>query len=155
MYNKLFFALLALNSAHANNINLPENNAEHIKLGELTIEVRNISKMEGNINIAVFHNKDKWLKKAIFSTSLIIDDENCQQSSCHWLIKNIKYGDYGIATFHDVDKDGKMKYSFLGMPQENYGFSNNKTSFFGLPPSWNKATFKVNKQEVTHTINLL
>mgnify|MGYP000320631697 CR=1 FL=1 len=155
MHNKLFLALLALNSAHANNINSLISNSEQGTSSELKIEIHNIDKMKGNINIAVFNNKDTWLKKATFSTVLNINNEHCQQSSCHWLVKDVKFGSYGIAVFHDIDKNGKMKYNFLGMPQENYGFSNNETSFFGLPPSWNKANFSVKKQEITHKINLL
>ena len=54
-----------------------------------------------------------------------------------------RMGMYGIAVFHDENKNGKMDKNFLGIPQEAYGFSNNMRVTFG-PPKWEKSKFVVN-----------
>ena len=155
MSNKsLLVALLALNSAHADTTNLPAIKPSNQSANELVIEINNIKNMAGNINIAIFDNSDSWLTDAAYSTVLPIDEKHCQQSTCHWLVGKIKNGSYGVAVYHDLNSDGKMEYGFLGIPQEDYGFSNNKTSLFGLPPTWDKASFAVENQIITHKINL-
>jgi len=155
MRNKsLLIVLLTQHSAHAEPANLPVITPNNQSASELVIEIDNIQKMVGNINIAIFDNKTSWLSDAAYSTVLSIDKNNCQQSTCRWLLGKINNGSYGVAVFHDVNSDGKMAYSFLGIPQEDYGFSNNKTSLFGLPPTWNKASFTIENQTITHKINL-
>jgi uncharacterized protein (DUF2141 family) len=39
-------------------------------------------------------------------------------------IRNVKPGTYAIAVFHDVNGNGKLDRSFIGLPNEPYGFSN-------------------------------
>jgi len=119
---------------------------------KITVEITNITVMEGNINIAIFNSKDNWLGKSVHSTVLAIDKQHCEESKCRWQIDNIDYDDYGIAAFHDLNSDGKMEYNFIGIPQEAYGFSNNETSVFGLPPKWKAAKFTVNQAELVHRI---
>ena len=58
------------------------------------------------------------------------------------VFKNIKPGKYAIALLHDEGEDGKMATTFLGLPKEGYGFSNNVMGLAG-PPSYQKASFIV------------
>jgi uncharacterized protein (DUF2141 family) len=37
----------------------------------------------------------------------------------------VPHGEYAIAVFVDVNGNGKMDKNFLGIPKEQYGFSNN------------------------------
>ena len=58
------------------------------------------------------------------------------------VLKNMKPGKYAVALLHDEDEDGKMATTFLGLPKEGYGFSNNVMGLAG-PPSFQKASFVV------------
>lgn len=42
-------------------------------------------------------------------------------------------GTYGIAVYHDINANQKFDRNMLGLPKEAYGFSNNASTFFGLP----------------------
>lgn len=42
-------------------------------------------------------------------------------------------GVYGLAVYHDEDGNRKFKRSFIGLPAEGYGFSNNASTIFGIP----------------------
>jgi uncharacterized protein (DUF2141 family) len=55
--------------------------------------------------------------------------------------------------FHDENKDGELDTNILGIPSEDYGFSNNVSSWFG-PPSWEKSKFPFNKKELTLEISV-
>ena len=40
-------------------------------------------------------------------------------------IDEMQTGKYGVAIMDDENGDGEMKYNFIGMPREGYGFSRN------------------------------
>lgn len=42
-------------------------------------------------------------------------------------------GTYALAVYHDENGDRKFKRNAIGMPAEGYAFSNNASTFFGLP----------------------
>lgn len=65
----------------------------------------------------------------------------------------LKPGSYGAMVFQDLNMDGKMNYSPVGMPLEPYGFSNNSRGMFG-PPTWSKAAFRFGGQPAAHAIRL-
>jgi len=46
---------------------------------------------------------------------------------------NLPAGEYAIAVFEDINGDDELKKSFLGMPQEPYGFSKNFVPKFSAP----------------------
>lgn len=68
-------------------------------------------------------------------------------------IDSLKYGIYAIRVFHDENSNGQLDSNFLGIPTEDYGYSNNVSSWFG-PPSWEKAKFIFNKEELTIEISV-
>jgi uncharacterized protein (DUF2141 family) len=39
-------------------------------------------------------------------------------------VRDVQPGRYAIAVFHDTNGNGKIDRSFIGLPQEPYGFSN-------------------------------
>ena len=61
-------------------------------------------------------------------------------------VKNLEEGYYGIAIYHDENSNDEFD-KFLGIPQEKYGFSNDAKVFLG-PPSYDDASFKLNKNEI-------
>ena len=51
-------------------------------------------------------------------------------------------GIYAIGIFVDTNNNNKMDRNFLGIPKEQYGFSNNAKGSFG-PPSFKDASFEI------------
>ena len=68
-------------------------------------------------------------------------------------IDSLKYGVYAIRVYQDKNKNNKLDSDILGIPTENYGFSNNASGWFG-PPSWDKAKFIFNKPELIMEIDI-
>ena len=54
----------------------------------------------------------------------------------------VPYGEYAIAIFVDANGNGKMDKNFLGIPKEQYGFSNNVMGRMAAP-SFEQAKFEV------------
>ena len=107
--------------------------------GQATIilKVTGVRSEKGQVKIAVFNSPKKWLEEPIYSATIDVDSQEVI-----WKISDVPYGDYGVAVFHDENRNGKMDKNLLGIPLEPYGFSNNLRVTFG-PPKWDKAKFAV------------
>ncbi len=68
-------------------------------------------------------------------------------------IDSLNFGVYAIRVFHDENSNEELDTDFLGIPTEDYGYSNNASSWFG-PPSWEKTKFIFNKEELTIEISV-
>lgn len=65
-------------------------------------------------------------------------------------IRNVKPGTYAIAVFHDVNGNGKLDRSFIGLPSEPYGFSNDVGR--RGPPNFDAARIVVREPATTVVI---
>jgi uncharacterized protein (DUF2141 family) len=65
-------------------------------------------------------------------------------------IRNVKPGSYAIAVFHDVNGNGKLDRSFIGLPSEPYGFSNDVGR--RGPPNFDAARIVVTEPATTVVI---
>ena len=68
-------------------------------------------------------------------------------------IDSLDYGNYAIRVFHDENSNGELDSNFLGIPTEDYGFSNNVSAWFGAP-SWERAKFLFNQKQMTIKISV-
>ena len=105
--------------------------------GMVIVTITGLRSEKGQVKIAMFSSAETWLGDSTkYNTTIDVD-----APAVSWKINDVPYGDYGIAVFHDQNKNGKDK-NFLGMPQEAYGFSNNLRVVLG-PPKWDKSKFAV------------
>ena len=66
---------------------------------------------------------------------------------------SLKPGTYAVSLYHDANANQKMDKNFLGVPKEDYGFSNNARGTMG-PPDWDKAKFELGSEAKTLTITV-
>ena len=104
----------------------------------VTVKITGLRSEKGQVKVAVFNSSETWLGDHPVYKSTI----DVKSQAVIWKINDVPYGDYGIAVFHDENKNGQMDKNFLGIPQEAYGFSNNMRVTFG-PPKWEKSKFVV------------
>lgn len=112
---------------------------------KLKIEIENI-KQKGTVYLAIYNN----------STSFDQDNKNKNVNKNRWVksivevvnknsfTKNVelKKGVYAISLFVDSNNNKIIDKNLLGIPTEQYGFSNNATGFLGSP-SYNDASFNL------------
>ena len=60
-------------------------------------------------------------------------------------------GEYAVAVYHDEDGNGKLTRSWIGLPSEGFGFSNNPVVFL-VPPSHSEAAIVIG--EGTTVLNI-
>lgn len=93
--------------------------------------------MKGEIRIAMFDSEQKYPEDPVHAIVLPVERKEVE-----WVVNDLPYGEYAIAVYHDKNKNGELDSNLLGIPKEDYGFSNNARGRFG-PASWKDAKFIV------------
>ncbi len=104
----------------------------------IIINITNLRNDKGHILISLFKEGEGFpdkVEKAFRKERVSISNKKAiiQFSS-------VPAGNYAIAILHDENDDAKMNKTWLGLPKEGYGFSNNVMGALG-PPSFSKASF--------------
>ena len=100
------------------------------KTAQLSVILDNIANTDGKIVIALFTNKKTWLRdgKAYISERIKFDSTRFV-----YTFNKLPIGKYAVAVYHDENTNGVFDRSFLGLPKESYGFSNNPKHFLPKP----------------------
>ena len=123
---------------------------EPVEEGDLTVIVKGFENEDGLAMIAVSNTEDDYdAKDEPFRGNAI----KISEKTAIWTIDKIPFGEYAIKVFHDEYEDGELDTNFLGMPTEDYGFSNDARGSFG-PASWEDAKFLFNSEKDTVIISI-
>lgn len=68
------------------------------------------------------------------------------------VFENAPYGEYGVKTFHDANRNRKLDFGLTG-PTEAYGFSNGARGLFG-PPDFDAVKFSLAAEKMTIEIKV-
>ena len=78
------------------------------------------------------------------------DREPARPGVVEMRVRNVKPGSYAVAVFHDTNGNGKLDRSFIGLPNEPYGFSNDVGR--RGPPNFEAARIVVREPSTTIVI---
>jgi uncharacterized protein (DUF2141 family) len=115
-------AILAFGSAHA---------------ADLTIHVDDVKSADGTVNVALYDSADTFLRKPLQAIQA-----KAQKGAVTVQLKDLAPGDYAVAVYHDANGNGKMDRNMMGIPSEDYAFSNNAMGKMG-PPQFDDARLAV------------
>tara|TARA_B100000941_G_scaffold289636_1_gene269449 strand:- start:530 stop:967 length:438 start_codon:yes stop_codon:yes gene_type:complete len=130
--------------------------AFNVAADELTINISGQNK-SGILNLAIYNNaeaydrsvKGEGRSEGGFFSGI---DSFIELKESHKFVINVPEGIYAIALFIDANKNMKIDKNFLGIPKEQYGFSNNAMGTLSAP-SFEQAKFQV-KGNSTQNIKL-
>ena len=121
----------------------------------LTVTVNNIEKA-GEIHVAVYDNAEAFEadrgEKGGAAPGIAEGTIEMVEPGSVTYVYELPPGTYAIGIFHDVNLNNKMDNNFLGIPKEQYGFSNNARAFL-RPPAFEAAAFEL-EGETTQSIDL-
>jgi uncharacterized protein (DUF2141 family) len=123
---------------------------KNIENGKLTVIVTGFSNETGNCRFALDNSKFVYESEDTVWIGKVLPIVNKQVIV---VIDSLQYGEYAVRVFHDENKNEIIDTNILGIPTEDYGYSNNVSSWFG-PPSWDRAKFIFNKPEMTIEIEV-
>ena len=90
----------------------------------LTIEVVGLKSNHGNVLIQLTDDKENVVEQ---------QKKRVINKSCTFIFSNTVSGTYAIRVFHDENRNNELDNNWLGIPTEDYAFSNNAKAMFGIP----------------------
>jgi uncharacterized protein (DUF2141 family) len=118
---------------------------ELIQTGDLTVLIIGFDNDDGVVRIALCDTEEDFQAD---DQAYRGEQAPIKNLSTNWTFEKIPYGEYAIKIYHDENNDSELNTNFLGMPTEEYGFSNNARGNFG-PASWDDAKFYFNSAKDT------
>ncbi len=107
---------------------------------KLIIKFSGMNSSEGNLKVAICNSEQNYKDHR---SPFIGKNIPIQNNVAVIEIDDLPNGEYAVKAFHDEDSNDDLNTNFLGIPIEDYGFSNNARGVFG-PPSWDDAKFNLN-----------
>lgn len=106
--------------------------------GSIRVVVTDMESTGGMVGVALF-TSDKGFpdkpEKAMRSTV-----RRAGSDQCEFIFEGVPCGTYAVSVLHDENGNGKMDKTFIGIPKEGFGVSNNPRIKYG-PPSFDDARF--------------
>ncbi|MCA2005083.1 MAG: DUF2141 domain-containing protein [Ignavibacterium sp.] len=116
---------------------------------KLTVKIKGLKNNQGTVKIALCNSAENYKNDRSPFKAVILEINNNEVIAT---FDDLTIGNYAVKAFHDVNNNDDFDTNFLGIPKEDYGFSNNVKGLFG-PPSWEAAKFQLNKSEQVIEIN--
>lgn len=105
---------------------------------KLTVQITNVTSEEGQIILAIYNSSENYDKRiALQEVKLKPEIDTVIFET------NVPDGEYLVMLVHDINKNGKLDTSFIGMPKEPVGLSNYDGK--GIPGKFKKHKFSVNE----------
>ena len=121
-----------------------------VEIGSLSVKMTGFANDKGECWFALDNSEGVYESDDSVFIGEILPITNGEASIT---IDSLQYGTYAIKVFHDKNNNGELDTNILGIPSEDYGFSNNASGWFG-PPRWEKANFLFNEKEMTVEISV-
>lgn len=120
-------------------------------VGVLTVEIQNVQQAKGSIQIALFKDPETFTRQdaALYGEILKVE----QKKTYHWVLKDLNYGEYALAVFHDLNNNGKLDKNLLGIPKEPYAFARKEPSKW-RNPAFGEVSFQFEQAQQRLKVNL-
>ena len=105
---------------------------------KLTVEITNVVSEEGQIILAIYNSSENYDKRIAFQEVKLKPENDTVIFET-----NLPDGEYLVMLVHDINNNGKLDTSFIGMPNEPVGLSNYDGK--GIPGKFKKHKFSVNE----------
>lgn len=128
--NRIFLCLLVFLCANATV--RAQNNLE--------VKVTNIRSAKGKIMLALYRQPNGFPDSP--EKAFLLRTLPAQKGALQVALPNVPPGTYALAIFHDANDDGKLNTNLLGIPKEDYGFSNQARPGFRAP-TFSEASIKI------------
>lgn len=97
----------------------------------------------GKVRCGLYTGQKTWLSPNFVSKSTVVS--TAKRATC--VFENVPPGRYAISAYHDANDNGRLDRNFLGLPTEDFSFSEGAKAGLG-PPSFKEAAFTVGSAPV-------
>lgn len=118
---------------------------------DLTIVVKDIRGSKGEIIARLYANAEGFPSDPRFAVAEARVPASAPAATLAMTVPRL--GRYGLIVIHDVNADGIMEKTFLGLPEEGYGMSNNPRPL--LVPRFSDAVFEIKENANSIEVGLV
>ena len=118
----------------------------HAHAADLNVTFTDIEEAKGELLVAVFASADAWDNDKPLEASAHIPVTG---TTVQHIFKNLKPGTYAVSVIRDANGNQKLDTNFIGMPTEQYGYSQNP------PLKMRKAAFEETRFELNDSIEAI
>jgi uncharacterized protein (DUF2141 family) len=117
----------------------------------LTLIIKNLVSKKSPVYVTLYDSTNKFPSKTdhIREYKFTSDGDVLTEQ-----INDLDYGNFAVATYQDLNNDGKCNRNLIGLPKEPYGFSNNFKPTVRAP-HFEECTFVYNESAHTVTIAMI
>lgn len=119
-------------------------------LATLTVKVEKVSPRGGDLRVALYTRDSYPRDNADPVTDSVVP---ATPGETIVTLSGIKPGEYAVKLFQDFNRNGRFDMSWLGLPLEKFGFSNDARPTFSEPP-FDATKFELRPGTNTITIHL-
>ena len=127
--------------------------SQEVKLGTLKVVLEGFKNQNGQVKVGLEKSAQDFDKGPLHEAHYRGEIAAIKGSEVTLTFRDVPYGTYAVKAFHDADSNGELNSNFVGIPTEDYGFSNNVRGTMG-PASFQDARFEFNAEEKTLRIHL-
>lgn len=107
----------------------------------IRVIVPNVNSKKGKVYFALYNSEEQFNKKITFQAL----SSDIMNNKTEVLFINVPIGEYAITCYHDSNDNKQMDFDNF-MPMEDYGCSNNPTSYG--PPRFESSKFEVKDSDL-------
>ena len=119
-------------------------------MAHLTVTVENVSPKGGDLRLSLYDKAHYDGRDGKAVVDMVVP---AQSPRTDVVLPPVPPGIYAIKMFQDYNKNGEFDFTWLGLPAEGYGFSNNAKPIFS-EPGFDKTQFTLPAGNQTQTIRL-
>lgn len=143
MTNLLFCIILAWLPPASQVVTVPLMST-HV-VASLTIDVSGVKDRKGKLQVALYNSDKDFPETEPYRGEVLnITADNDLKVT----FKDLPPGDYSVAVYHDKNSNGKLDKNLLGIPVEDYGFSNDTRGTRLSAPSFENTKLRVEGENV-------
>jgi uncharacterized protein (DUF2141 family) len=115
----------------------------------LTVIVKNFDSDQGKVKVGLYESASTYMKKTYRAVQAVVDNKD----QVILVFEDVPNGSYAFSIYHDANENDQLDTNFIGIPTEDYAFSNNADGRFG-PPEYELCVFEITGEDLTQTIEL-
>lgn len=115
---------------------------------DLTIAVEGVASAQGRVMVALFDSAETFRRKPM--RALVAP---AAAGTVRFDVKDLAPGAYAFVVYHDANANNVLDLNPVGMPVEDFAFSNNALGQGGAP-AFDAARFSLPASGLTATVNL-
>ena len=118
--------------------------------GDFKMNVSGFKSSQGQVKFDLDNSADTFKPTKNGKKSFIQGKAKISDQKVEYFFNNVPCGDYAIKLYHDENSNEDLDLNFLKVPKEDYTFSNCAGCL--IPPTWEKAKFRFDKETPEITI---